>query len=380
MNGMETKLPDEIHQLGRLFASAGHEIRIVGGWVRDRLRRIEPKDLDLCTTARPEQMIGLCRANRVEYAETGLKHGTLTIIRNHRAYEVTTLRVDVETDGRHACVEFTNDWTQDAARRDFTINAMSMTLDGEVFDYFGGQQHLADQRVVFVGNAEQRIREDYLRVLRYFRFCDRIGDLHGYNEYHREIRQNASGLAGISGERIWLEMAKILSGRYVINQLAAMWAMRVTDHIGLPQVEPSDIYRAEAARKATDNPITILAALTPSAIAEPWRLSRQERVLLEFLQGCRDDRPTLDRLKDMATSGRYGRERATEWAALFGPSDELDAIRGWQVPEFPVRGADLIALGVPAGPVVGTKLAELEREWKGSGYKKRREELLASLT
>jgi tRNA nucleotidyltransferase (CCA-adding enzyme) len=380
---METKLPKAVHQLGRLFRSHGHEIRVVGGWVRDRLRGIEPKDLDLCTTALPEQMIELCQSNQIAYAETGLKHGTLTIIQD-RPYEVTTLRVDVETDGRHARVAFTDDWAQDAARRDFTVNAMSMSLDGEVFDYFGGRDHLEKHRVVFVGDPERRIREDYLRILRYFRFCGRMHDLYGFvrQGYTDVIRSTADGLTQVSGERIWLEMAKILSGDLVWRQLNGMMVAGVFEHIGLGRLNYRDIARADTTRSVTDNPLTVLAALTeqPSVVAEAWRMSRPERVMLDFLQAKRalGRPPTLDELKDVATS-RYGRF-AAEWAALWGPSLDLDSIRAWEIPEFPVRGADLIALGVPAGPAVGTKLAELEQHWKSTGYKKSRGDLLAEVS
>lgn len=368
--------PDAVHRLAHLFTD--HEIRVIGGWVRDNLRGVAPKDLDLATTALPQDVISLCKASGINYADTGLKHGTVGVILDHTLFEITTLRIDRETDGRHAEVEFTTDWRQDAERRDFTINAMSMGLDGTLFDYFDGRTHLDNQRIIFVGDAVARIREDYLRILRYFRFCGRIGDLHGHHDFHYAIKQNAPGLRRISGERIWMEMAKILSGDHVERMLTLMWWTRVFDHIGLTMVEPRDIYRAANVRLATTNPITILAALTPNGtITETWGMSRDERYMLHWLQANRDRRPTLVELKDIATSA-IG-PRAVEYAALFGPSAMLDEIRAWTPPVLPIQGRDLITIGLCPGPAMGLTIRLLERRWKESDYRLTKDQLLASL-
>lgn len=368
--------PPAATKLAGLFDKQDHTIRLVGGWVRDTLRGVTPKDLDFATTARPDQIIEVCSANGLAYLDTGLKHGTIGIIIDQQVYEVTTLRVDRETDGRHASVEFTTDWEADAARRDFTINAMSVSLDGVLHDYFGGRDHLKARRVVFVGDPEARVNEDFLRILRYYRFRDRIGHIQTDPVVRDVFLANAKGLRHISGERIWMEFSKILSGRMLGTLLSDMRKAGIFEHISLFDPE---IYRAVGARWASDNPITVLAALTAKSVAGPWRLSRGERLLLEWLQDRRNCRPTLDQLKDIATTGRYGREYAIELAALFGPSDELDAIRAWAAPILPVRGADLVDAGIAVGPEIGNVLRLLDRRWKDSDYRLSKDELIASL-
>ncbi len=368
--------PHAVNHLGQLFADHGHQIRVVGGYVRDILRGAAPKDLDLATTALPDQVMAMCDHRGIPYVMTGggMKHGTVGVIIDHEMYEVTTLRIDRETDGRHAEVEFTTDWRQDAERRDFTINAMSMELDGTLHDYFGGRAHLKDRRIVFVGDAGARIREDYLRILRYFRFCGRIGDK--AESYDSVIRATAPGLVQISGERIWQEMAKILSGDDLPHQLLGMWLNDVFVHIGLPDIDVLSIRRAIETRKATDNPITVLAALTPCArVSDAWSMSRQERSALAWLQAKRQCRPTLADLRVCATT----KGQAVEWAALFGPGADLDAIRAWDVPLFPVCGADLIDVGISPGPNLGAMLKRLQQVWQESCYRLDKAQLLASL-
>lgn len=159
----------ELLRLEHMFSSNGYTLRLVGGAVRDLLLGRDPKDIDLATDCGPEDMVKLMEAEGVRYIPTGLQHGTITVNTSEGTYEITTLRVDRQTDGRHATVDFTSDWRIDANRRDLTINAMSLGLDGSLYDYFNGQQHLAERRVEFVGDAKLRIREDYLRILRYFR-------------------------------------------------------------------------------------------------------------------------------------------------------------------------------------------------------------------
>jgi tRNA nucleotidyltransferase (CCA-adding enzyme) len=365
-------VPPSIHLLDRIFATEGHEIRIVGGWVRDHLLGIPPKDLDLATTARPEEMIDLCNKAGLSYSDSGLKHGTLGIIIDHVMYEVTCLRVDVETDGRHAQVEFIRDWQQDASRRDFTINAMSMNLDGTLYDYFDGKTHLVQNRVVFVGDPDLRIKEDYLRILRYFRFSGRMSDL--TPRYRDVIAANAAGLQNISGERIWLEMSKILSGNHIDNILMRMFDANVMSHIRLKNIWDTSIQCAQFIRRYTNNPITVLAALTSDeSIADTWKLSRDEKNLLHFLQS-HIEYSSLKDLKHIATT--VGRDYAIELAALTANPSDIDWIRTWNVPKFPVMGRDLIGMGVSPGPSVGELLDRLEQRWRDGDYQMTREELL----
>ena len=170
-------ITDDLKALRAQFVAAGFDLRLVGGVVRDTIASIPAKDIDLCTDATPEQQIEIYHRYGYRAIPTGLQHGTITVVLDSVPYEITSLRIDVKTDGRHAEVEFTNDWHADLARRDLTINAMAMTFDGEVIDPFGGQQDLQDRVVRFVGDAEQRIQEDYLRILRCIRFMGRFGDI-----------------------------------------------------------------------------------------------------------------------------------------------------------------------------------------------------------
>ena len=226
--------PDLVH-LESIFRSRGYGFRLVGGVVRDLLLGRQPKDIDIATECTPDEMIKLFEANDLRYIPTGLDHGTITVHMNSVDYEITTLRVDKVTDGRHAIVDFTTDWRLDALRRDLTINAMSVTLDGALFDYFEGQKHLAEKKVVFVGDAKSRIEEDYLRILRYFRFYGRIAPEVGRHDGGtlEAIRRAAEGLQGIAVERIWVEMGKILTGNHCPHLVRLMYELGVAGNIGM---------------------------------------------------------------------------------------------------------------------------------------------------
>lgn len=227
-------LTPELFTVAAPFQEHGFDIRIVGGAVRDILLGIQPKDVDLGTNATPPEMIELFQKHKIHYIETGLQHGTVTAHVNKRDFEVTTLRIDTETDGRHAKVEFTHDWKLDAERRDLTFNAMSVGLDGSLYDYFGGQKDLFERRVRFVGDARLRIQEDYLRILRYFRFYGRIAleaDNHDQTTLN-VIQECSDGLRKISVERIWMEVSKILTGNHTPNLLRRMYELNVSQSIG----------------------------------------------------------------------------------------------------------------------------------------------------
>ena len=227
-------LTPEIRSLESVFTSNGYGFRLVGGVVRDLLLGLIPKDVDIATECTPDAMIKLFGANGIRYIATGLQHGTLTAHINRTDYEVTTLRIDRVTDGRHAVVEFTSDWREDAERRDLTINAMSLDLDGTLYDYFDGQKHLAEKRVVFVGDARKRIREDFLRILRYFRFYGRIvpePDRHE-SETLRAIEETCPGLERVSVERVWMEVGKILLGNHAPHLVQTMYSLGVAQHTG----------------------------------------------------------------------------------------------------------------------------------------------------
>lgn len=227
-------LTSELFTVTKPFQEQGFDIRIVGGAVRDILLGIQPKDVDLGTNATPSEMIALFKQYKVHYIETGLQHGTITAHVNKRDFEVTTLRIDAETDGRHAKVQFTHDWKLDAERRDLTFNAMSLGLDGSLFDYFDGREDLFNHRVRFVGDPRLRIQEDYLRILRYFRFYGRIAleaDNHDQTTLN-VIRECSDGLRQISVERIWMEVSKILTGNHTPDLFRRMYELNVSQSIG----------------------------------------------------------------------------------------------------------------------------------------------------
>lgn len=227
--------PPLLHLEG-LFNRRGYSLRLVGGCVRDLLLGVKPKDVDLATECTPVEMVDMLEAANIRHIPTGMQHGTVTvhIKETMTDYEITTLRVDRETDGRHAVVDFTTDWRLDAERRDLTINAMSLDLKGNLYDYFDGQKHLAERRIVFVGDPVTRIKEDYLRILRYFRFYGRLVCEDGRHEpvNMHAIRTLAPGLRNISVERIWMEMSRILTGRLAPQLVRVMYETGVAESIG----------------------------------------------------------------------------------------------------------------------------------------------------
>ena len=212
----------ELKKLGTVFNKAGHEIRLVGGVVRDLALKKFPKDVDLATDANPNDVVELLNKNNIKNKPTGIEHGTITAIINKTPYEITTLRADKETAGRRAKVQFVKDWKQDAERRDLTYNAMSLDFKGKLYDYFGGMDDLQDKVSAFVGDPDERIKEDFLRILRYFRFQSKLEDPKWDQNTIKAIANNADDLKRISVERIWSELKKMLVSRNVEESLRYM--------------------------------------------------------------------------------------------------------------------------------------------------------------
>jgi tRNA nucleotidyltransferase (CCA-adding enzyme) len=363
---------EDVRKLAEYFLIAGFEIRLVGGVVRDLLSGKAPKDVDLCTNATPDEMVALGRANRLHVIETGLQHGTLTFVINHEPYEVTTLRIDVATDGRHAEVEWTRSFEQDAARRDLTVNAMSMDMDGVVYDYFGGAKDLKNSIVRFVGSAEQRIGEDYLRILRLFRFYGRMGRGPLDSGTVEAIRKMKVGLKQISGERIWAEMSKILVGRNAAMVVKAMETTGVLSEIGLSG--------AVYVQTASSNPITELAAMVLDerqavSVSTSWKMSNEERDLLYWLVRHRDIKPTVKDAKAKLTDG-VNPIHVAEWFLLWDERTGYSVITSWPVPKMPVSGNDLAAVGMKPGPEMGKMLKSMKVRWQESDYRATKEELM----
>lgn len=364
-----------------LLERGGHRARLVGGAVRDILRGEAPKDMDVATDALPENVVSLASSAGFRVIETGLKHGTVTVMANGVPYEVTTLRRDAETDGRHAKVEYVSDFRTDAARRDFTINAMSAAPDGEVFDYFGGADDLSAGVVRFVGDADERIAEDYLRILRFFRFRARFGAPGEEGDLAAAAR-GRHGLARISPERIWSEVAKIVTLPAGMAQIEAMQATGVTEAIGLAFDRASLAVAGRAAR-AGGRAGTVLGTLVAGRaaaerLALEWRLSNSEAMDIAVAAAVASD-PSISPgyWIGMATDG-VSADRLVPALEATGRLEAAKALRE-PVPVFPLRGKDLIEAGFEAGPAVGAALAAARRDWKDSGFKATRDDLMASL-
>lgn len=377
-------LNDQLASLRRLFQGSGFDLRFVGGCVRDALISRVPKDVDLCTDADPVEQIAIYRAHGIRYIETGIDHGTITVVLDGDAYEVTSLRLDVETDGRRATVQYTRDWIKDLERRDFTMNAMALTMDGDLLDPFGGCQDLRNGLVRFVGDADVRIQEDYLRILRWFRFRGRFGqeiDRPGY----QSICHHAHGLETISRERVWSEIRQILAGAHGIDLMAEIHSMGVGHHINLPMdrsiLESPSLYFAAMVSRYTKNPVTLLVSLyhdNAVRILQEWKASSAEIRLASRLNAVSKDCP--DPFYAMAMLS-YTREEAIELAAIrmLNSSDQA-RIREWIVPTFPVNGHDLMDVGMTAGPALGRAMDQMRQKWANTGYAASKQELLESIS
>ena len=396
----------------RVFDSieaAGGEIRFVGGCVRDAVLKLAIHDIDLATTLPPETAMEALVAAGLKVIPTGLKHGTITCLSDGQKMEITTLRQDVETDGRHATVSFTDDWKTDASRRDFTMNALSMTRDGIIYDYFNGLRDLAERNVIFIGDPNKRIEEDYLRILRFFRFTGRYGRIPPATAALAACQKAMAHLDDISGERIQNEMFRLLQQTApgtMIDLMAAekilSYLLPVPPHLGMLNSLVWLETRAMGADRVVPDPVRRLAALlfrdreAVASVADRWRLSNARRdQLLDLCEADLTLSPDLDEAAMMAGIHRLGPEcfrdhllmawandidqsdtkggRNVEWRRLF------EAAEAASPPEFPLMGADVLDAGVQAGPVVGQILAEMEAYWLKEGCRPTRADLLERL-
>ncbi len=381
-----------------VLAALGPSARFVGGCVRDALLGQPPADIDLATPLLPEKVVELLVAAGLKAIPTGIAHGTVTALARGRHFEITTLRRDVETDGRRAVVAFTDDWRADAERRDFTINAISMAADGALHDYFGGRADLAAKRVRFVGDPAVRLAEDVLRLLRFFRFHARFGGAAFDEAGLAACRAAAAALPGLSAERVAGEMLRLLAGPRAAEMVDAMRAAGALAH-WLPEAGATrTLARLEAlvaATGASASGIRSLAALVPAAdcvpVARRLRLSNAETDRLAELAGPpAPPDPHADMPQRRATFYRLGGDPADhvllEWArAGEGRAGDaawkalLDAARGWVRPRFPLTGEDARAAGVEPGPAMGAWLKRREDSWVEFGAVETRAALLARL-
>ncbi len=377
----------------------------VGGCVRDSVLNRDVGDIDIATALAPEIVADRLARAGLKVVPTGLAHGTLTAVVEGQHFEITTLRVDVDTDGRRATVAFTDDWVADAERRDFTVNALFADSSGAIFDPVGGLADLKAGRIRFVGDAEQRIREDVLRLLRFFRFYAQLGSPPPDSEAIAACARLADLLPSLSGERVAAELFKLLSAADPATTMTLMSANGVLQHI-LPEakeidrlaslvtvegiVEQADPIRRLAAGLKVDSP-------GADAIADRLRLSNTDRERLKRCIATGDrlstdlspndrqtrlyrlgvdswrDRALIDWAEEIALGTPQDRRTTDAWRELYDLPDT------WTPPPFPLQGQDVLALGVEPGPNVGRYLGEAEDWWIAGGFAADRDACLAKL-
>ncbi len=359
--------------LAALVATLGIDnVRWVGGAVRDTLLGMPVKDIDAATTLLPEVVIERLNAAGIRTVPTGIDHGTITALLDHGPVEVTTLRKDVSTDGRRATVAFASDWREDAARRDFTINALyahPKTL--EITDYFDGLADLEARRVRFIGDARERIREDHLRILRYYRFQARFGSLLD-GEGEEACAELASTLKGLSRERVASELLLLLGLPEPVETIERMHARGVLPVV-LPEVTSdglaalASLIDSEKQFDVEPSALRRFAAVLPTesrtaeTVAARLRLSTNQRKHLVRLarRGAAPDNP-------YALTYREGLDVARDLLLLAGqPVAEIEA---WEIPVFPLKGGQIVERGVAAGPEVARVLQAVEARWIAEGF------------
>jgi poly(A) polymerase len=376
----------------RLFAAlkaGGIAARFVGGCVRNALLDRKVDDLDLAVDKPPATVMRALEAAKIKVVPTGLKHGTVTAIADSRVFELTTLRRDVETDGRRAVVAFTDDWLVDAGRRDFTFNALYADPDGTLYDPFDGRADLAAGRVRFIGDPDTRIVEDRLRVLRFFRFHAWYGRPPLDGPSYQACARNAAALGGLSGERVRKELLRTLEAPAAADALDAMREAGVLDH-WLPEYVGSARMRALIAREDEADGLRRLAAILPAeadavAIGKRLKLSTQESLRLEVMLarepvidiagGPRAWRAGIYQLGNGLYADRLllATDAPGDWRAA------LALARSWAPPELPVSGGDALKLGLKPGPQVGRLIDAVERWWIEGDFTADRAACLAEL-
>ncbi|MGQ3674471.1 CCA tRNA nucleotidyltransferase [Xanthobacter sp. TB0139] len=371
--------------LGRLLALLnrdGEEARVVGGAVRNALMGLEVADVDIATTALPQEVVRRTTAAGMKAVPTGLAHGTITVVVEHTPYEVTTLREDAQTDGRHAEVVFGRDWARDAARRDFTINALYATPDGTVRDLVGGLADIPSRHVRFIGDAHERIREDYLRILRLFRFHATYGAGAVDVTALRACEHERAGLVRLSRERVGAEMRKLLIARGAVSTLQTMsdsgLLQPLLGGIGalarlrrLVTLETEWGAKADAMRHL--GALALWTRADALRLRERLRLSNTEARQLDEMAGPVPDLAgaSARRAFFYAVGQQAAQDRALLAAARFDATEStLRHLReafheagDWVRPRLPVTAADLMAQGLKPGPDLGRALKQVEQAW-----------------
>ncbi len=362
-------------QTQRLAAALGPEsLRFVGGAVRDTLLGLPVADIDIATLHVPTEIMARLQAAGIKAVPTGIDHGTITAVVDGHPFEVTSLRRDVETDGRRAVVAFSTNWREDAARRDFTFNALYVNMSGELFDYFGGLDDLADRRVRFIGDALTRIREDGLRILRFFRFHARFGAGPPDAEGLAACIARVNDLMALSRERVRDEVLKLLAAPDPVPTVALMISAGIFAPV-LPEIVSADrlerLVRTEGAL-GDAAPLRRLAALVPAEsrvlqdVGSRLKLSKAQMKRLVAMAGPAFAGPRTEQMARVVLYTDGGQafidrviadpkvEDAARWVAF---------AQGWVVPTLPVSGQHFVDRGLPVGPVISAAVRAFERAW-----------------
>jgi poly(A) polymerase len=393
------------------LTAKGAEVRFVGGCVRDAIRKMETHDIDIATPSPPDVVMALLEDHGIKAIPTGLKHGTVTVVSGIWNMEITTLRIDLQTDGRRAKVAFTDDWIADAARRDFTINTLSATLDGDVYDPFSGMDDLALGHVRFVGNAQDRVEEDVLRLLRFFRMHATYSKFGPDKSAMAACRKLAPRLTELSGERIRTELFRILMAPEPADTLTMMRGEKVlepilpeatnigrlraltfleTRAINIASVAPDVLRRFAAVLELEDGGVEDLASRLKLSNKEAQRLNvlmtvepptspeidplvRRQR-LRRLGSDIARDHVLLAWAEERATVPRRSSERTAEWTEL------LDEVDTWQPVTFPLTGKDVLDQGMEPGTKIGEILRDVEDWWESEEYAPGRDACLEHLT
>ncbi|HEX6958258.1 MAG TPA: CCA tRNA nucleotidyltransferase [Ferrovibrio sp.] len=387
------------------LGAGGATVRFVGGCVRDAILGLQPEDIDIATPEVPEVVIRRLEKAKLKAVPTGIEHGTVTAVAPPSTFQITTLRRDVSTDGRHAVVSYGTDWAEDAKRRDFTINALYADADGRLHDFTGGRADLAAGIVRFIGDPRQRVAEDYLRVLRFFRFHARFGRGAPDAAALAACADAADKLERLSGERIRDELLKILGlpnapeALLLMQQSGVLAALLPDARFDAAQLSALIRLQAALSERSGLYPEVWprLAALFPPGpaeladrLADRLKLSNAQR--LRFGATMAPAPFTAESLPDEARFRqalyRFGAERCRDHVLLLGARDQDVAAAAlqravettqWRRPVFPLRGADILALGFSPGPTVSALLRELETWWAEGGFQADREACLAQL-
>jgi len=377
-------------------------VRFVGGAVRDSLLGIPVKDVDLATNIPPAQVMKILAQSGIKTVPTGIEHGTVTAVIARRHFEITTLRRDVSTDGRRAVVAYTNDLHEDAARRDFTMNALYLDAEGEITDYWGGYEDTLSGRVRFIGKPEERISEDALRILRFFRFLAFYGREPADKEALAACTSLAAKIETLSGERIQQEMLKLLAAEKSADIISLMQASNILHYVIPKTVSMESLAKLPGVLQETGTlpdaiiALALLLRSTDKNISElidfiytRWKLSRANYHRLSDL--CQSSRMDINKTdeklwkKQIRHLGKHDFIAHVIIAMAEGSNNEaglqaINLVSRWQIPTFPLTGNDLIMHGVKPGKEMGLLLERLERYWEEKDYAPGKEELMKTLS